>query len=624
MRPFITSLFIIPLVTALSLAANGQTYNIPVSDSTSAFGTLNSCSGCTINLSPGVVLKVNSNVSCTNCTFNGGTVIFSSGSVTLNGTNSFNNDTVLINETLSPNSMNFSGDSVAINSPLTYGSGNTTISKSAVAVNAATGFISVTMTNDTIHGNKSLSSNGTTITNTALTLSDSANFSGTSMTVSGSKITMNGASDAFSAGGTLTVTTTDINMSSNDSLTSSGAMSITGGSITSAGDISSGSSITLAGDTVTMTGGYLAGSSITAKANGTTGTIMTLRGSAHDSTGGALSMTSTTLTMDNSSYIKSSSTTFSSGSITMNNEAVLEPTNGLTFTAATVQMNDTTSITAGSLTIQTGSYVTIGGNESTSEANITIQNGLKVLDTSTLAINGHDNYFTSGNNNFTGGTTSYSIAANTISCGGTGENACKSDFVYGCATMNAGGALACTVLALADLELTGSPAGDNAVNLSWSDPQYALANHYLVERSSPGSDWTTLATVDANGYAAGSYYFTDASAPAGTDNYRITRVDQYGATSYSATFSITLASTTTAIRIFPNPASGHTFYLTVPNTGQLVLNIYTLTGQLVTRTALQGQTQYQVELPTQLQPNNTVIVQTILTDQTVSFTLLLR
>jgi hypothetical protein len=327
--------------------------------------------------------------------------------------------------------------------------------------------------------------------------------------------------------------------------------------------------------------------------------------------------------MDNSSFIKSSSTTFSSGWIIMNNEAALEPTNGLAFTASSVQMNDTTSITAGSMTIQTGSYVRIGGGETTSEANINIQNGLTVKDTSILAVYGHNNYFTSGNNNVNG-STSYSIASNTISCGGAGENACKANYVYGCGTLSATGGLACTTLALADLELTGSPAGDNAVNLSWSDPQYASADHYLVQRNIAGDNWTTLATIDANGYDAGSYRFEDASAPAGTDNYRIARVDQNGATTYSATFSVTLTSTATAIRIFPNPASGHTCYITVPGTDQLILNIYTLTGQLLMRTTLQGQTQYPVQLPAQLQPGNTVIVQTILANRSSSFPLLLR
>ena len=622
MRPLLTRLITITSFIASSLAVNAQTYNITASETTTAFGSLSSCSGCTINLSPGVILTVNSNISCSNCTFNGGTVIFSSGSVTMNGTNSFDNDTVLINEAISPNSMNFSGDSVAINAALTYGSGGTTISNSSLAVNATTQYISVTLTDDRIHGKAYIGSNGTTLTNTAVTLSGNGSLNVTSTTVTGSTIIMNGSSTSFNSSGGMTISSTDITMNSTSSLTSSGAMSITGGSITSAGKISTGSSITLAGDTVTMTGGYLAGSSITANANGATGNIITMSGSAHDSTNGNLTMSNTTLTMSNTAYMKSSSSTFTSSSVTMNNAASLAPTNGLTFTSSTVQMNDTTSITAGSLTIQTGSYVTIG-QASTSTASITIQNGLKVLDTSTLAISGHNNYFTSGSNNFKGGTNSYSINTNTISCGGAGENACKPDFVYGCATMNAAGAVACTVLAIADLELTASPAGDNAVNLSWSDPQPAPADHYLVQRSTAGGDWTTLAIIDANGYAAGSYHFEDAVAPAGVDNYRIARVDQSGATIYSGISSVTLAPTTTAIRIYPNPAAGHAFNIAVPSTGQFILNIYTLTGQLVMRTTLQGQTNYPVRLPSQLSTGTTVIVQTVLADRTASFPLLL-
>ena len=70
--------------------------------------------------------------------------------------------------------------------------------------------------------------------------------------------------------------------------------------------------------------------------------------------------------------------------------------------------------------------------------------------------------------------------------------------------------------------------------------------------------------------------------------------------------------------------SGHTFFVTVPNTGQLVVKVFTLTGQLVTRTTLQGQTQYQVQLPAQVLPGTAVIVQIIQTEQTLSFPLLLR
>ena len=621
MRPFITRLSTVFLLSGLCATARSQT--IPISTSTSAFAGINSCSGCTITLDPGVVLTVNSNVTCTNCTFIGGTIIFSSGSVQLNTTCTFKNDTVLINTPLNIQSMNFDGDSVAVNSSLTYSKNGTTINKSNISIGATTAFNSVTMTGDTIHAAAAISSNAAALTNTVLTMSGTSTFNATGTTVTGGDIIMNGTANTFNANSTLTIASTDITINSTGLLTSSGALSITGGAITSAGKISTGSSITLAGDTVTMTAGYLFGSNITAKANGTKGNIITMSGAAHDSTNGTLALSNTVLKMNDSSYMISSSSTLTSDSLTMNTKASLRPQNGLTVTSSGIQMNDSTYITAGSMTIQTGSYVTVGNGLSTSKANIVIQNGLKVLDTSNLAVSGGNNSFASGNNTFSVTSGSKPVPGN-LNCGGAGQNACKTQTVFGCATLNSGGAVACTVLGVADLDLKAAPAGDNAVDLSWSDPQYASAAQYLVQRSPAGGDWITLATIDANGYAAGNDRFEDAAAPAGTDNYRIARIDQYGAIIYSPVSSVTLASTTSAITIFPNPAAGHTFNISVPSTDRLTLNVYTLTGQLITHTTLQGQTRYPVRLPSQLPPATTVIVQTILQEKTASFPLFLR
>lgn len=625
MRPFNSSLITVLLLIAFEQTLTAQTtYPITASLSTSAFPAFNSCTNCIFDLSPGVVLTVNSNVSCSTCTFNGGTVIFSSGTVTMNGTNSFNNDTVLINEALSVGSMNFSGDSVAENSSLSVTSGGTTITNTALAVNASLNFISVTMTGDRIHAKVGIYTNASTLTNTSLALTANGTFNTTGSTVTGSTISMSGTSTGFYSSGSLTIGSTDITMNSASAMTSSGAMSITGGSVTSAGKISTGSSITLAGDTVTMTGGYMAGSSITATTNGATGNIISMSGTAHDSTGGTLSMSHTTLTMSNSAYMKSSSTTFSSGTLTMNNEAVLEPTNGLTFTASTVQMNDTTTITAGSLTIQTGSFVTIGGGETTSAASISLVNGLKVLDTSNLALNDHNNFFTSGSSSFTGGTTSYSIASNTVSCGGAGEHACVADYVFGCATMNKNGAVGCVTLAISGITLTATIGNAGSVDLTWTDAQTSTAENYRVQRSNGNDTWTTITEVAADAFTPDNYQYQDHSAPAGTADYRIARTAKDGSTTYSAISTVTINTPRTTVAIFPNPASGHTFNLTVPGTEQLLLNVYTLTGQLVLRTSLQGQTQYAVQLPSQLMPGTTLVVQAILRNQAASFPLLLR
>jgi hypothetical protein len=88
--------------------------------------------------------------------------------------------------------------------------------------------------------------------------------------------------------------------------------------------------------------------------------------------------------------------------------------------------------------------------------------------------------------------------------------------------------------------------------------------------------------------------------------------------------SFTAAAAAGTIGIYPNPATGHTFFITVPNTEQLTVNIFTVTGQLLSRQSLQGQVQYQLLLPSQLLSGNAVIVQAITTTGKQAFPLLLQ
>jgi hypothetical protein len=176
---------------------------------------------------------------------------------------------------------------------------------------------------------------------------------------------------------------------------------------------------------------------------------------------------------------------------------------------------------------------------------------------------------------------------------------------------------------LADIDLTAVLEG-STVALSWTDAQNSNADSYLVQRSNGNDDWTTVTTVNATASSNGVYHVEDRTAIAGTSDYRIVRVGQNGNSSYSSICSITITHPAATVGIFPNPASGHLFYITVPNTDRLILNVYTLTGQLIMRTTLQGQTQYPVQLPSQLSAGTTVVVQTILQEQTISFPLLLR
>ncbi len=308
--------------------------------------------------------------------------------------------------------------------------------------------------------------------------------------------------------------------------------------------------------------------------------------------------------------------------LTLNDTASFNITNAFTVTSSTINLNDNSVFesSGSSITLQTNTTVTVGSGSLLSYANINSHGSLSVQSGSKVDLLNYNNTFRSTVTSYSGGT----FSPNTYNCGGTYPNACKADYVYGCATISSSSVVACTTLAIAALNLAATPAGTNAINLTWSDPLYATAAHYLVQRSTDNGDWTTLATVAAGGYTAGDYQFEDPAALAGTDNYRIARVDENGATLYSAVSSVTIDGAAGVITLYPNPAPGHTFYIKAPNTEQLMVSIYTVTGQLLSRQSLQGQTQYHLLLPSQLLPGNAVIVQAISPTGKQAFPLLLQ
>jgi hypothetical protein len=160
------------------------------------------------------------------------------------------------------------------------------------------------------------------------------------------------------------------------------------------------------------------------------------------------------------------------------------------------------------------------------------------------------------------------------------------------------------------------------VALTWTDNETATAaDHYSIQRSTGNNEWSDIGTVAA-GSASGDYYFTDANAPTGSIDYRIQRTDADGNISFSAVASVTLALAKSSISIYPNPAIGGHFYINTPYTGEMVVNVYTSTGQLLLHTSLQGQTQYSIQLPALNLSLSAVVVQTISQNGNGAFTVL--
>jgi hypothetical protein len=638
MKPIFTRILSVLLTATLYQTAAAQTYNIPVSVSSSVMGAdgFNTCNNCIFNLSPGVVFTINTGGICNGCIFNGGTVdISSSSSVVWNNSSlnntTFNNDTVLINAKNSIQNMNFNGDSVAINVPISFSQTGTTVSNSRVSSDTAFTPNTVQFTNSryTFNGNASMTiSNGLTSTNSSFYLNGKSSINSQSTTsLTGGSLVM-ADSTTFKASNALPITNTDITMGSDSKLTAS-TLTVIGGSITADSSIiTSSNNLFLYGDTLTLSGiSALSGAYFSSHNNGTTKGIINLSGSATISSNNADTLSYTTTIMAGTSVIKGASGYVYHDTLTQSGNSDFVVTNTLLMDSTDTHLDGNAIDSANILELDSSTYMQIGdGTAGTAHA--WSNNQFEALVGSTLAIDAHTNYFHTGVSNFKGGTTTYALTATTGSCGGAGEHACVLNYVYGCATMNAGGAVSCVTLALADISLTAVPAGTNAVNLSWSDGQSATADHYLVQRSLNNGDWTTLATIAAGGYTAGDYQFEDPAAPAGTDNYRIARVDQDGAVLYSDISSVTIATAATTgaigIGIYPNPATGHTFFITTPNTEQMTVSIFTVTGQLLSRQSLQGQVRYQLLLPSQLLPGNAVIVQAITTTAKQAFPLLLQ
>ena len=113
------------------------------------------------------------------------------------------------------------------------------------------------------------------------------------------------------------------------------------------------------------------------------------------------------------------------------------------------------------------------------------------------------------------------------------------------------------------------------------------------------------------------------NTPSAADNGAV-RTDANGTITYSPISTTTVAAAIARIGIHPNPATGGRFYLSTTDADEIVVNVYTSTGQLLLHTALQGQTEYPIQLPTQTLSLSTVFVQVVSHNSTQTFTVLVH
>ncbi|HRP55874.1 hypothetical protein [Agriterribacter sp.] len=127
---------------------------------------------------------------------------------------------------------------------------------------------------------------------------------------------------------------------------------------------------------------------------------------------------------------------------------------------------------------------------------------------------------------------------------------------------------------------------EHAVQLSWDVSPHSDPRSFEIERSTDGTSFSGVATVQSNNGSATQYSFTDHAPFRGTSYYRLKMTDMTGTTTYSATISIrtTTAPANKKINIYPTIVTGNSFFITATsNIRNAVITITGLNGNIIAK-----------------------------------------
>ena len=96
-------------------------------------------------------------------------------------------------------------------------------------------------------------------------------------------------------------------------------------------------------------------------------------------------------------------------------------------------------------------------------------------------------------------------------------------------------------------------AKENNVALNWHTASETNTNHFIIERSTNGTDFSEIGNIKAIGSGANSYAFTDLSPSDGINYYRLQTIDADGAATYSKVVSVQLTVASKQFTVYPNP-----------------------------------------------------------------------
>ncbi|RYY27453.1 MAG: T9SS type A sorting domain-containing protein [Chitinophagaceae bacterium] len=128
------------------------------------------------------------------------------------------------------------------------------------------------------------------------------------------------------------------------------------------------------------------------------------------------------------------------------------------------------------------------------------------------------------------------------------------------------------------ISFAGKAKADNTL-LNWATASESNTDRFVVERSSDGSSFVTVASLRAKGNSNRvQQYTTTVDAIGGKAYYRLKMVDVDGKFTYSKVITIQAPAKQASISAFPNPAGSFTMITHPQVTGEEVITVYNLQG----------------------------------------------
>ncbi len=145
-----------------------------------------------------------------------------------------------------------------------------------------------------------------------------------------------------------------------------------------------------------------------------------------------------------------------------------------------------------------------------------------------------------------------------------------------------------------------------AAVIDWTVSAEKDVDHYTLESSRNGKDFSAINNTQANNKANSAYSYTDNKAANGDNYYRIKAISKDGSVQYSNIAKVTIGDRREGISIYPNPVVGKTMNVQLSNVavGNYEVVLFNANGQQVMAQSLQhagGSITTTMNLPANLQ-----------------------